>query len=497
MGLYTDMQAEVDGKPRPKPEATVRIPNESTPIPQSAGDRVKGFLTGIKDIGLPLAINAAQPLTLGYRDKLAAWVNDIPEDKMKESVENYMGAKSNKPLDAAGHFLGGLIGDVGAGLGLKKVAPKVFDKPGFTGGGITGLGTGAIGGVRDAWQDLSSGDPDRVKRGVGDTLISAAGGAAGGAGAELLSPLVTWGGRVAKSRMTPLGREELNDLNFRAADARSKGYNADLAEMMRLTMNPSLKHEVAPQLEGIRDVGAKGQPGMRGSLPEDHTVARLNFDRPTTGPQRAEWEARTQGPNNLYANAAEATREAQRAQLAATRVVGDKPVYSPTPLPPSVERLRTQVAKESREGMPGVPPQGTPERARSVVETAIGRETNPTAADQARDVLAGQNRRLADKARADRNVIDMQRHLDAVEVNPAADMARPAVTVGIPGKPFLRVGLDKIPGVQAADRRVADMLTTDPMKVARRIGKGSAMTPFAAALAAQFGKGYSGLMLDD
>jgi len=500
MGLYDDLQAEAEGKPR----STVRIPNASKPIPQTAADRVKGFLEGVKDIGLPIALNAAQPLTAGYRDKIASWATGQPEEKVTEQVENYLGEKSNKVLNAAGHLAGGLVGDVGAGFMLKggaKAAPQALgwaDRPGFTGGGVSGGVIGGIGGVRDAWQDLISGDPERVKRGIGDTLVSTAGGMAGGAGAELVSPLLTWGGRVAKSRMTPMGKEELNDLNFRAAEARVKGYSPSLPEMMRLTGNPSLKHEVAPQLEGIMESGAKGQPGIRSSLPDKHTVARIDFDRPATGPQRAEWEARTTGPNNLYANAEEATREARRAQLAAERVHGDKPVYTKEPLPPSVEKLRGQVAKESREGMEGVPPRGTPERARSVVESAIARETDPRVAQQARDILADQNRRLADKAKADRNVIDMQRHLNAVEVNPAVDMSIPSMTVGLPGgNPLLRIGLDKIPGVQAANRRAAEMITTDPMRVAKRIGRGSAMTPFAAALAAQFGKGYSSLMFDD
>jgi hypothetical protein len=448
-------------------------------------------------VTLPFALNAAQPLTAGYRDKIGSIVTGQPEEKVTEQVNNYLGEHSNKPLNAAGHITGGVVGDIVTGLLGRAGLPSVFARPGISGGGISGGAVGAVGGVRDAWQDLKSGDPERVKQGLGDALISTAGGIGGGALSELVSPLVTWGGRVGKSRMTPLGREELNDLNFRAADAKSKGYNADLAELMRLTGNPSLKHEVAPQLEGIMASGAKGQPGIRGSLPDTHTVARIDLDRPASAPMRAEWEARTSSPNNFYAGAEEATREAKRAQLAADRVIGDKPVYSPEPLPPSVERLRTQVAKESREGMEGVPSPGTPERARSVVETAISRETDPLRQRQAREVLADQNRRLADKAKADNNVIDMQRHLDAMEVRPTADMTLPQFTIGLPGKPFLRVGMDKLPFVQAADRRAAGMLSSNPMDAAKRIGRGSAYTPWAAALAAHAGKGWKDLVWQD
>src|SRR3954447_14807351 len=134
MGLYDDLQAEADGKPK----SVVRVPNASTPIAQNAMDRVRGFLTGVKDVTLPFALNAAQPLTAGYRDKIGSMVTGQPEEKVTEQVNNYLGEHSNKPLNAAGHITGGVVGDVGTGLLGRAALPSVFARPGIGGGGISG-----------------------------------------------------------------------------------------------------------------------------------------------------------------------------------------------------------------------------------------------------------------------------------------------------------------------------------------------------------------------
>jgi hypothetical protein len=508
MGAYDDILADATGKPRTtkSSDTTVGAPNPSKPMPKGPLDVLQAFGVGLKDIALPFAMQAAQPLTLGYRDKLAAWANDIPEDKkpeMQDKIDNYMSQHSNKVIDILGHTAGGLLGDVGISKGGAAVAPKVMGRPGFTGGGISGGITGAIGGVRDAWQDYTSGDPERVKRAIGDTLVSTAGGMSGGAATELLSPLVTWGGRVARSRMTPFDQREMNDLAFRAAEARARGYNATLPETMRLSNDPLLRNEVAPRLEGIMESGAKGQPGI-GSVPGGSRIgARADLDRPASGPLRAEFDTRTSGPNNFYASAEEATREAKRAQAAADRTYGyDKPIYTRDPLPPSVERLRNQVYKEGLEGPAGVPknldpvPQGAP-RSRAVIDEAINRETNPAVQRQARDVLADHHRRFAAEADAKNALDDFTRHRNAMENRPAVDMSPPQFTLGVPGKPFLRVGVDQLPLVKGADRRAAEILAADPMRAARKIGRQSPFTPWATGTGAEALLRYKDLMSED
>lgn len=504
MGYFDDLQAEAEGKPRPKSsssETTVSTPNPSKPMPKGPLDMLKAFGVGLRDMTLPTAMAAADTLTAGHRDEWAARLGGIPEDKipeMKDKIDNYMTQHGNAITNILGHTLGGTVGDYGVAKVGGAVAPGVMARPGFTGAGISGGITGLIGGVRDAWPDYASGEPERVKRAIGDTLISTAGGIGGGTASEVLSPLVTWGGRVARGRMTPLGQQEMNDVAYRIAEGRARGYNPTLPEAMRLSSDPLLRNELAPRLEGIATSGAKGQPGI-GSVPGGNRIgARADLDRPATGPLRAEFDTRTSGQNNFYSSAEEATRDAKRTQLAADRTYGyDKPVYTTEPLPPSVEQLRNKVYKEGLESMPGVPPAGTPPRSRATIDEAIKRETDPAVQRQARDVLASHHRRFAEEGTAASTLDDFKRHLNAMENRPMVDMSPPQITLGLPGKPFIRLGIDQIPFVKGADRRAADMLASDPMRAARQIGRQSPFTPWATGGGAEALLRYKDLMAED